>query len=230
MPTTEVRRAREALRRDGYHDLILHAAGRVVIRKGFSALTMDDVAREAQLSKATVYKYVAGKGFLLFEILGHSFDDLAARCAEVVDGPGSASAKLGQLIRVVLESTEEARHLNRALSIDKAMLRLMRVFVPPLGKAGAAPQEDRKMLAMLRRKRQGIIDLGARVLEEGVVSGEFRRMDTGQAAAFLEAVLQGYSHMRFWEGDIPLSPESAGNLARFVLEGIRNPGQAGKES
>src|SRR5512138_2263479 len=224
MPTAAIRREREARRREGYRESILHAAGRVILRKGYSALTMDDVALEAGLSKATVYKYVAGKGPLLFDIIGHMLDDIRDRFAEVAQGPGSASDKVGGLIQAVLRSNEESQQLNRVLSMDKAMLKLMRVFAPPLGKNGPAPQAaDRKMLAMLRHKRQQLIDLGARVLDQGVAAGEFRSMDTGQAAAFIEAVLQGYAHLRFWEGETPLSPLAAENLARFILEGIRNP-------
>lgn len=224
MPTADLRRERAVRRRDDYREVILHAAGRVILSKGYSALTMDDVAREAQLSKATVYKYVAGKGPLLFDIVGHMFDDVRDRFAEVAAGPGSATDKLGRLVQVVLESNEETQQLNRVLSMDKAMLKLLRVFAAPPGKSGSAAQAaDRKTLATLRQKHRQMIDLGARVLEEGVASGEFRRMDTGQASAFIEAVLQGYSHMRFWDSDSRLTPDAARNLARFIFEGIRNP-------
>jgi len=230
MKVTDVRREREVRRREGYHEVIVHAAERVILRKGFGALTMDDVAREAQLSKATVYKYAAGKGALLHEIMGHMFDDIRDRLAGSLEGASSAVEKLRRLVQVVLESGEAMRGLNRALWMDKSMLRLMRVFMPANGKDGAASAGDRKLLATLREKRQELTGFGARVLEEGVASGEFRRMDTAQAAAFIEAVLQGYMHVRFWEGDAPLPPGSAENLTRFIVEGIRNPEQAGKEN
>ncbi|OGD12156.1 MAG: hypothetical protein A2W20_00645 [Candidatus Aminicenantes bacterium RBG_16_66_30] len=230
MKTSDVRRERELRRREGYRGIILQAAKRIILRKGFSALTMDDVAREAQLSKATIYKYVAGKGVLLFEIMGHHFDDIRDRVARIVDGPGTAGEKLGQVVRAVLESGEDMKQVNRVLWMDKAVLKLMRVFAPLPGKAGAAPPEDRKMMAMLRRKRQMLIDLGARVFEEGAASGEFRRMDTGAAADFLESVLQGYMHMRFWQGDAPLPPAAAEGLTRFIIDGIRNPERSGKEN
>ena len=229
MRTSEVRREREVRRREGYREVILHAAGRVILRKGYSALTMDDVAREAQLSKATVYKYVAGKGPLLFEIVGHSFDEILDQLAGIVDSPDSAGDKLRRLVQVVLQSSEDMKQVNRVLWMDKAMLKLMRVFVPPPGKPGSSLQADRKVLAMLKQKRQELIDAGARILEEGVASGEFRRLDTAQAAAFIESVLQGYTHMRFWEGDAPLPPGAPDVLTRFILEGIRNPEQPGKE-
>jgi len=229
MRTTDVRRNRELRRRQDYRELILHAAERVILRKGYSALTMDDVAREAQLSKATVYKYVAGKGTLLFEILGHSFDDLRERLAVIVDGPGAASEKLGRLVQVVLQSNEDTRHLNRVLWMDKAMFKLMRVFGHPPARPGVPAPADRKMLAMVKRKRLEMIDVGARIFGEGVSSGEFRPADTRQAAAFVEAVLQGYTHIRFFQGEAPLSPTVAEGLTRFIIDGIRNPERSVKE-
>jgi len=229
MKTSDVRREREARRREGYREIILHAAEKVILRKGYSSLTMDDVAREAQLSKATIYKYVPGKGALLFEILAHSFDDIRVKMVGIADGPGGASEKLGRVARVVLQNNEDMTHFNRVLWMDKAMFKLMRLFAHPPGKSGSAPAADRKMLAMVKQKRQELIDVAARVLEEGVASGEFRRMDTAQAADFIEAVLQGYTHMRLWRGDLPPLPVTAEGLTRFIIEGIRNPEHSGKE-
>lgn len=229
MKKTDLRRDRELRRREGYREMVIHAAERVILKKGYSALTMDDVAREAQLSKATVYKYVSGKGALLSEIVGHSFDTVRDQVAAIVDGPGSGAEKLRLTIEVILQSHEDKRHINRVLWMDKSIFKLMRVFVPPAGKSGTQTDGDRKMLSMLREKRRGLVELGARILEEGIAAGEFRRMDARQGADFIEAVLQGYTHMRFWEGDAPLAPVSAERLTRFIIEGIRNPGSSGKE-
>jgi len=229
MNSSGFRRERELRRRESYREHILHAAEQVILRKGYSALTMDDVAREAHLSKATVYKYVAGKGALLSEILGHSFDGLRDRLAAIADGPGTPGDRLGRLVQTVLRSSEEMAPFNRVLLMDKAMLKLMRVFASPPGKAGAASPADRKLLAMVKHKRQEIIEVGARVLEAGIASGEFRTMDARQAAFFVEAVLQGYMHLRVWQSDAPLSSAAAESLTRFIIEGIRNPECSGKE-
>lgn len=229
MRTSDVRRERELRRRKEYREVVIHAAERVILRKSYSAMTMDDVAREAHLSKATVYKYVAGKGALLAEIMGHQIESVRALAAGIVAGPGSAAERLGGLVRVVLQNSEDTRHFNRILAMDKAMLRLMRVFHHPAGRTGGVSPADRKIPAMLRQKRREIVDLGARVLREGIAAGEFRSMDTDRASAFIEAVLQGYTHMRFWEGDAPLSPTAAADLTRFIIEGIRAPQRPGKE-
>src|SRR5512137_2167494 len=115
MKATEVRREREVRRREGYRETILHAAERVILRKGLSALTMNDVAREAQLSKATIYKYVLGKAALTFEIIGHYLGDIRDRVAEIADGPGRAGEKLGRVVWTVLQSSEDMKQFNRVL-------------------------------------------------------------------------------------------------------------------
>ena len=230
MKASDLRRERELRRRAGYRETILHAAERVIIRKGYSAATMDDIAREAQLSKATVYKYVPGKGTLLFEIMSHYFDEILARLEEILAGSASSGEKLRLAINGIIQDMEDKKNITHVLWMDKAMLKLMRVFVAASGKPGSAPAADRKMIGLLREKRFGIVAAGARILEEGVTSGEFRPMDVGRAAAFLEAVIEGFAHARFWRGEAPIPPDAADGLTRFVLEGIRNPERPLKEN
>jgi hypothetical protein len=114
--------------------------------------------------------------------------------------------------------------------MDKSMLKLMRVFVAASGKPASATAADRKMIGLLRDKRQEITGGGAGILEAGVAAGEFRPMDAARAAEYLEAVLEGYTHARFWRGDAPVSKDAAEELTRFVLEGIRNPERTPKEN
>ena len=230
MKPSDVRRDRELRRRAGYRELIIHAAERVIIRKGYSATTMDDVAREAQLSKATVYKYISGKGALLFEILSHYFDDLRLRLETILAGPENSCEKLRLSVRLILQDHEDKKNLSRVLWMDKAMLKLMRVFAATSGKPGSAPAADRKMIGLFREKRQELTAVGAKILDEGVASGELRRMDTGLASAFIEAVLEGYAHDLIWRSRAPVSPDAADALTRFILEGIRNPDHSLKEN
>jgi len=230
MKTSELRRERERQRRDGYRETILHAAERVILRKGYSATTMDDVAREAQFSKATLYKYVPGKGVLLFEIMGHYFDEIRDLMAGILAGPGSAGEKLRLSIRMILLYQEEKENITRVLWMDNAMLKFMRAFAASSGKSGQAPAADRKMLGLLQRKSREFTEMGVRLIEEGIAAGEFRRMDSRNAVAFIEAVLQGYAHNRLWLGEAAIKTGAADLLTRFILEGIRNPERPVKEN
>jgi len=230
MKTSELRRERERQRREGYRETILHAAERVILRRGYSATTMDDIAREAQFSKATLYKYVPGKGVLLFEIMGHYFDEVRDRMAGILAGPGTAGEKLRQSIGMILQYNEDKKNITRVLWMDNSMLKIMRAFAASSGKSGQAPAADRKMLALLQQKKLEASEVGAKLLEEGMATGEFRRLDTLAALSFIDAVLQGYAHNSFWQGDAPVTPGAADDLTRFILEGIRNPERPRKEN
>lgn len=60
---------------------ILKAAEKVFARKGFQEATVSDVAREAELSEATIYEYFSSKEELLFSIPGET----ARRGKEVLE-------------------------------------------------------------------------------------------------------------------------------------------------
>jgi AcrR family transcriptional regulator len=229
MKTSDLRQERERRRREGYRETILHAAERVILRKGYSAMRMDDVAQEAQFSKATLYKYFSSKGVLLFEIMGHYFEEVGGRLGEIMAESVSAGEKLRRSIRAILEYHADKENITRVLWMDNSMLKIMRVFVAAPGKAGPATATDRKMLDLLQQKRRDVMDIAAGMIEEGVAAGEFRRMDTGSAVTFIEAILEGYVHNQFWMGKA-VTPDAANGLARFILEGIRNPERIRKEN
>lgn len=230
MRTSELRRERENRRRAGYRETILHAAERVILRKGFSAATMDDIAREVQLSKATIYKYVPGKGVLLFEIMSHYFDDLRQKMEAIASMPGTAGQRLTEAIRMALRESESKQSLTKVLWMDKSVLKLLRIFAAAAGKGGTASTADRKRLGQLLEKRQALNSVAERIFHDGAASGEFRPLDARKAVEFLEAVVEGYAHLRFWKSGHPAPADAGDELARFVLDGIRNPERTEKEN
>ncbi len=233
MRKSDLRTEREKKRRVACREAILHAAERVIVRKRYSATTMDDIAREAQFSKVTLYKYFPGKGEILLEIIVNFFVEIRAALAEIASGAGSARSKLLAAIRMILRYHEDKENVTRVLWMDNSMLRILRVFAVGQGKPSEVSAGDRKMLTHMRRKRRKVVETAARILEEGVASGEFRRMDTRAAVMFLEAVLQGYAHTRFWLGEkasARSSEDDAETLCRFILEGIQNLDRPMKET
>ena len=50
-------------------DQVLRGAREVFLRDGFGGASMDDIARQARVSKATVYSYFPDKRHLFVEIL-----------------------------------------------------------------------------------------------------------------------------------------------------------------
>ena len=65
----------------GKAESILAAAKRAFLANGFGAVSMDAIARDAGVSKATVYAHFVGKEELFGAVIGreceHYFDDLS---------------------------------------------------------------------------------------------------------------------------------------------------------
>jgi AcrR family transcriptional regulator len=218
MKTSELRRKRERQRREEYRETILHAAEDVIIRKGYAATTMDDVAREAQYSKATLYKYFPSKGELVFEILIHFFEDVRKKVEEIQAEGGPAREKLRKAVRMIIEFNADKESISRVLLADRGILKMLRVLAP--GQSGAAAPADRRLGVRLREKRREASEKGAEILVEGVAAGEFRPVDAGAALAFIDAALMGFAHNRAWfdrGADRGLSAET---LFDFIMHGI----------
>lgn len=218
MKTQDLRSEREERRRREYHRLILEAAERVIVRKGTSAMTMDDVAREAEFSKATIYHYFRSKGELVLEILGNFFNELEAEVHKITALQRSAREKLELGIRFYLQFNREKENISRMLIMHPMFMERMRVFITD--EKDLTSEMDRKFITKMKMKRKDILDGVAGILRQGVASGEFRRIDIPGAVTFLEALLQGYCHVRFWH-DRPYSvKEATANIHRYFLQGI----------
>ncbi|MCK7541408.1 MAG: TetR/AcrR family transcriptional regulator [Marinilabiliales bacterium] len=231
MKSSDFRREREQRRRTYYREVILHAAERVILRKGYSATTMDDVAREARLSKATIYKYIPGKGALLYEILSHYFDDLRDKMDAIASGAGTAADRLRQAMRLVpdgirVQAEPDPGPVDGQVDAE-AHAGLRRGFRQAGRGHRRRPEDDRPAPRQEAGDQRRSAPGSSRTAWP---PGEFRPMDTGRAADFLEAVLEGYTHARFWRGDAPASKDAADELTRFVLDGIRNPERTPKEN
>lgn len=92
--TREVRRGRKFAQ-------VLDGARKVFLRDGFERANMDDIAREAGVSKATLYSYVPDKRLLFVEVLRSECLRRADQAIEMID--------LTQPPRVVLAAG--ARHI-----------------------------------------------------------------------------------------------------------------------
>lgn len=83
---TEARRGRK-------YDQVLQGARCIFLRDGFEGASVDDIAREAGVSKATLYAYFPDKRLLFTEICAAEFRRLAAEAEAEID-PAAAPAEV----------------------------------------------------------------------------------------------------------------------------------------
>jgi AcrR family transcriptional regulator len=222
MKKRDLRSERERQKRQDYKTSILHAAEDVIIKKGTSALTMDDVAREAQFSKATLYRYFRSKGDLIFEIIVHYYEDVTQNLLRIQKMNTGATEKLKEAIRFVLQFSEDKKNISRVLLMDKSLPRFFRMVMGDAQKSASAP--EKKLFQMLRARSKEMQDVGSGFIKEGIASGEFRPMDITGAVTFLEAALQGYLHGELWYQKKHNLEEETELIHGFFLHGIINKG------
>ncbi|MFZ2052874.1 MAG: TetR/AcrR family transcriptional regulator [Candidatus Aminicenantales bacterium] len=219
MERKKLQREREEKRRQQFRHAILEAAERVIVRKGCNAATMDDVAREAQLSKATLYHYFRGKGELTLEILGHFFEEINEEVKKISLLPLSATEKLEKGIRFYLQFHQEKENISRMLITNRSFIEKMKIFVTEDKKITS--DMDRRFITRMKARRKEILNRVAGFLRDGVAAGEFRKIDISAAVTFLESLLEGYCHVRYWH-ERPYSVKEATEIIHgFFLQGIQ---------
>ena len=196
MTKTDQRAAREKRRRLENRETILHAAESVLLRKGVSAMSMDDVAAAAQFSKATLYRYFRTKAELVFEILTHFLEDLDDRLAAAMARPAGARERLRAWIETSLRYLSQKENMTRVFLLDRSFMRLLEIFVGKPGRTGT--EAEKSFLRKVRAKRAEMNRRALDLLRGGIASGEFRPVDPAAGVMVLEAIIEGYFVERFW--------------------------------
>ncbi len=226
MQKSDIRREREERRRQEYRRLILQAAEKVIVQKGTDAMTMDDVAREAAFSKATLYNYFRSKGELILELLENYFEEFNREVLKIKALKLGAVEKLKRGIQFYLRINQEKENISRMLMMGRSFMDKMRILVGNENKS--VSKKDRQFIDRLKVRRREILDGVADILREGMASGEFRKVDVSKAVAFLEAVLWGYCHVRFWRDKKYSVRDAANFIHAFMLQGLEKKDENGK--
>jgi AcrR family transcriptional regulator len=215
----DLRKERERRRRKSNKETILHAAEALIVRKGLSAVTMDDIAREAQFSKATLYQYIKGKGDLVREIVLHYYDDILQMFDEILDSKSGAGEKLKAIIRSSLDVSGAKANISRFIAMDDSMLRIMKIIESGQMEPSS---EELKFIKALHHRLDQIWDRVRALFVAGVDSGEFRPMDSADATRILTALIQGMIHQRFWPNHESAIYNETELVFDFIFQGIQN--------
>ncbi|SFF50775.1 transcriptional regulator, TetR family [Fontimonas thermophila] len=100
--------------RDQRMEEMLHAAARVFARRGYHAASMDEIAREADISKPLLYRYYASKEGLYIALIERAGRHLMDDVARIRREPDPAY-RLEQAIGALLGFVDRYRDLWRVL-------------------------------------------------------------------------------------------------------------------
>jgi AcrR family transcriptional regulator len=156
--------------------LIADAAYRLFASSSFEAVTVEDIAREAEFGKGTLYLYFANKEEILLYIFAQGIEelvkDIAAQCAQEPD------------VSVAL---------NRYMSLQYSFYRKYHSLILSLIRhkfEGTLPAEH---FADAMRRLNQTTELVAGLLERGTREGIFVAVDPHKLARVMKNVLKGFS-------------------------------------
>lgn len=153
---------------------LLKAAFREVAEKGFSAVTLEDIAVRAGVSKGVTLYYFDSKEDLFRELFGWLIDSIHERMREAVGSAGEPVEKLRALVALIFPSPSKNRAFFRAY-IDFCGLASRRETFRQIGE---------RFYANCRR-------LDGELVTEGIRKGVFLPRDPDDAASTLRAIFDG---------------------------------------
>jgi AcrR family transcriptional regulator len=103
-------------------DRLLNAAERCFERLGLRRTTIDDIAREARVSRSTVYRYFDGRGDLLVSAYLRESAATNERLRAMLDGPGPFAERLVEATLRTIDSVRSGKYVPLMSSPDGALL------------------------------------------------------------------------------------------------------------
>src|SRR5438445_9462520 len=170
MPRAAANHEHEAERRL----LLLKAAFREVAEKGFSHVTLEDIALRAGVSKGVTLYYFSSKEDLFRELFSWLIDSIQQRMREAVDAVADPVEKVRALVALIFPSPSKNRAFFRAY-IDFCGLASRREGFRQIGE----------------RFYAGCREIDGGIVEEGARRGAFSVRDAEEAASTLRAIFGG---------------------------------------
>jgi TetR/AcrR family fatty acid metabolism transcriptional regulator len=153
---------------------LVRAAFREVAERGFSSVTLDDIAARAGVSKGVTLYYFDSKEDLFRELFSWMIDSIHERMRDAVAAAGDPVGKVRALVSLIFPSPSK----NRAF---------FRAFVDFCGLA--ARKEPFRQIG--ERFYAGCAEIDRGIVDEGIRRGAFRAADAAETASTVRAIFDG---------------------------------------
>jgi AcrR family transcriptional regulator len=183
---------------------IIEAAMAVFAREGFHDARMEDIAKESQLGKGTLYLYFKSKDAIISALLRYFFNFQLKRLRDINVGEGSVS---DQLMAYTRQLVSEAERLALFSSITFEFY--------------AVAMRDKEIRRFFAEFFTGYRAALVRVIRHGVESGEFRAVDPDEIAISLLALLEGLNLLNAIDRNALRIREASESGMRLLLDAIK---------
>ncbi len=103
---------------DDTKDIILHVAGKIFAKHGFSKTTIDGIARAAHKAKGSIYYHFKSKEELFQGVVEKEFQTLRSELIKAIDDGKNAKEKLTNYIIVRMKTISDLVNFNEVVKKD----------------------------------------------------------------------------------------------------------------
>ncbi|MCA1617719.1 MAG: TetR/AcrR family transcriptional regulator [Acidobacteria bacterium] len=182
---------------------IYRAAAQIILRKGYDATSVNDIANALGMTKAGLYHYINGKKELLFDIMNFGLSELDEEVAE----PARAIADPAARLRFAVAA--HARLVTRGQGAITILVDEITALTPP---------QQRK----ITQRKRAYFDFLRGTLDELKAAGQLQDVDTTAATFGLLGMINWLSRW-FRHGGALSEEQAADQLVRIAFHGILRP-------
>jgi AcrR family transcriptional regulator len=146
---------------------IMQAAERLFARRRIHEVTLDEVARVAQVGKGTIYRYFKDKDDLFFETATSGFDHMCDLLNRRVPGQATFQTRLLAACQQIIDFFDRRRHLIRMMQSEE----------------GRALNSPGKLRERWMTRRQRMVTAVADIIAQGQQDREVRDDIPGEVLA-----------------------------------------------
>jgi TetR/AcrR family transcriptional regulator, cholesterol catabolism regulator len=182
---------------------IYRTAAQIILRKGYDATSVNDIANALGMTKAGLYHYISGKKELLFDIMNFGLDELE----EEVSAPARAIKDAEARLRFLIAS--HAQLVTRGQGA-------ITILVDEV--TALSPAQCRKIT---QRKRE-YFDYLRGLLDELRAEGRLHDVDATAATFCLLGMINWLSRWFRQDGELT-AEQAAAELVKIALNGLLRP-------
>lgn len=184
---------------------ILDAATNVFARSGFHQARMDDIAKEAGLSKGALYWYFKNKGDIITAILESVFEREISKIEQMRDEDLSPREKIQTYINIAVGDVEKFKPL-----------------VPILYEFLAIGFRRKSVRKVIQEYLHSMINMAVPLIDDGIESGDFKQVDSLEVAYAIGAIFEGSVLIWSYDPENVDVRELIESSVNLLLEGVEN--------
>jgi TetR/AcrR family transcriptional regulator, cholesterol catabolism regulator len=186
-------------------DMILKAAGPVLERNGFAGTTVDAIAKEAGVDRATVYYYFSDKGAIFRAAVHDGLAEMVSDLEEVAASGETPEVRLRNSMRALMRSFE--KHYPQ-----------LYIY---LRNSDSASIIDEQLNAELVASGRRYEDLVEQVVRDGIKQGVFRTSLPPKVFAKSVTGMLNWTSRWFVPGGVLDADDVADGMADTILSGVK---------